>query len=150
MRHRSRTENPEGAPYQWERYVSASGVRVVENELDECLQTGCRSQFDYDLCHSEIEVRLQRAAAGQLGVAGVEPAQPVRSQPELWEIRWAFDSRQLRLYHAEPASHPQVLLELKYHWKVWQGLAASDIEARQNQQMSEAAQRYRLSRVYET
>src|SRR5665648_952291 len=46
----SRTARPAGAPYSWHDHVEPDGERVAENELDACLQTGCTTQSDYDMC----------------------------------------------------------------------------------------------------
>jgi len=135
----SRTARPAGAPYSWHDHVEPDGERVAENELDACLQTGCTTQSDYDMCIEEVAARKRRAVAGQLGPP--EDATPVRTQPLLWEIRWDFQGRPLRLYHAEPRRAPAMLLALLCHWKRTSGRTAQ-IEAAQDGQMSEAAARY--------
>ena len=146
MRRSSRTVDPTGAPYRWLDFVDPYRGRVVENELDACLQERCRTQSEYDLFIEEIEARKDRAAGGLLGVPGEPGPDPVRTQPSLWEIRWSFSGdRELRLYHAEPVGTPDLLLALKYHWKRFDGMNASAVVSAQNEEMSDAAQRFRTS-----
>ena len=113
-----------------------------------CLQTGCDTQAEYDVRCGEIEVRKDRAAAGRLTPPDADEADPVRSQPLLWEIRWQFGQRQLRMYHAEPRKRPELLLALKYHWKTT-SLATQDlIDAAQDAEMADAASRYVASPLH--
>jgi hypothetical protein len=73
----------------------------------------------------------------------------VATQPALWEIRWSFsDDRELRLYHSEPLMKPDLLLGLKYHWKRFIGLTPDGVQKAQNDEMAEAAQRFRASPDY--
>lgn len=144
----SRTARVEGAPYVWEDFVARDGERVVENELDRCLMTGCETQTEYDVRCAEVEARKIRAAAGRLLPPDADAALPVRSQPLLWEIRWTFGRRQLRMYHAEPRKRPELLLALKYHWKQTE-LATQDlIDAAQDAEMADAADRYQASPLH--
>lgn len=144
MKRTSRTTEPDGAPYRWENFVASTGARVVENELEDCLQERCRTQSEYELFTEEIKVRKDRAAAGKLGTHDQPPPDPVVSQPALWEVRWSFGGeRELRLYHAEPSKDPQLLLAVKYHWKLFDGKTASEVEAAQNAAMKEGGDRFR-------
>lgn len=146
MRRISRTVNPTGAPYRWVDFVDPYRGRVVENELDACLQDRCKTQSEYDLCIEEVEARKVRAAGGLLGGPGEPSPDPVRTQPSLWEIKWSFSGdRELRLYHAEPVGTPDLLLALKYHWKRFGGMTTEAVLAAQNIEMAEAAQRFRHS-----
>ena len=148
MARESRTTDPSGAPYRWERYRTPT-ARVVENELDDCLEEGCATQHEYDMFRGRVEARLERARQGGLGSPGEPSPDPVVTQPALWEVRWSFEGdRELRLYHSEPLTAPDVLLGLKYHWKKIEGLTANQIESTQNAQMAEAASRFRSSRWY--
>lgn len=140
-----RTANPAGAPYTWQDHVEGDGERVTENELDACLQAGCRTQADYDICIEQVAARKRRAAAGKLHPPDDEEATPVRIEPLLWEIRWDFGGRLLRLYHAEPRVAPRALLALVYHWKRTTGMTQPAIDAEQEDQMLEAGRRYRRS-----
>lgn len=146
MRRTSRTVDPAGAPYRWLDFTDPFRGRVVENELDACLQERCRTQSEYDIFVEEVEARKERAAGGLLGVPGEPAPDPVRTQPSLWEIRWSFsDDRELRLYHAEPVATVDLLLALKYHWKRFGGMRADAILSAQNAEMAEAAQRFDTS-----
>lgn len=150
MTRTSRTVDPSGGPYRWENHRDRWRGRVVENELDSCLQERCNSQIEYDLFQGEVQARIERAEAGGLGVPGMPGPDPVITQPALWEIRWSFSGgRELRSYHAEPIAHDQLLLGLKFHWKRFEGLAASQVEEEQNAQMAEAADRFRGSDYHE-
>ncbi|WP_024286603.1 hypothetical protein [Cellulomonas sp. KRMCY2] len=142
----SRTTQPAGAPYEWHDYVASDRARVAENELDACLQNTCVNQADYDLCVEGVDARKRRAAAGRL--APSSEVTPVMSQPVLWEIKWDFSDRQLRLYHAEPQQDPRALLALMYHWKDTSGRTPSEVNTAQNAQMAEAAERYRRSPLH--
>lgn len=145
MPKKSRAAEPKEAPYRWELHADRTG-RVVENELDDCLQSGCRTQSEFEMFSAQVQARLERAEAGGLGVPGIPGPDPVVTQPALWEIRWSFGSkRELRLYHAEPVLHPDVLLALKYHWKQIQGLSGSQIADAQDAEMADAAQRFQAS-----
>lgn len=141
----SRTSQAAGAPFVWQDYVEPGGERLAENELDECLQRGCRTQADYDMCVEEVAARKRRASAGRLQPP--HAATPVRIVPLLWEIRWDFDGRLLRLYHAEPRRAPQVLLALLYHWKDTSGSQAA-IDAAQDAEMLRAGDRYARSGLH--
>lgn len=150
MARRSRTTDPSGAPYHWESYATRT-ARVVENELDDALQGGCRTQAEYELFKEAVLERLDRAAQGGLGVDDEPAPSPVRSQPSLWELRWSFaDDRNLRLYHGEPDGSPDLLLALKYHWKRLKGLSPAEIESAQDAEMADAAARFRSSSWYST
>ena len=144
----SRTARAEGAPYTWENFVARDGERVVENELDACLQSGCRTQTEYDMRWAEVEARMRRAAAGNLHAADADEATPVRKQPYLWEIRWNFSARPFRLYHAEPSKQPRLLLALKYHWKDTSFPTRDQVLDEQDRQMAEAARRYQSSPLH--
>lgn len=149
MSRTSRTTDPSGAPYRWEDYAAPGLGRVVENELDECLQGGCKTQFEYDLFRGEIEARLERAAAGKLGIHDAPAPDPVSTQPALWEVKWSFDDeRQLRLYHAEPLQVVDLLFAVKYHWKQFNGMTAPQVEAAQNDAMRQGGDRFRASPLH--
>ena len=146
MTRKSRTTAPDGAPYRWVDHQEAGRGRVVENELEECLQSGCKTQADYDMARGEIEALIERAEAGGLGVPDWPGPDPVATQPSLWELRWTFPGgRKLRSYHAEPVTSVDLLLALKFHWKRTATLSPAQIQAEQNQQMSEAAARFSRS-----
>src|SRR5690606_18989335 len=87
----------------------------------------------------------ERAAAGELNPP--EELKPIRCRPEVWEIRWSFDERQFRLYHAEPNPHPALLLGLRYHWKQTtdangNDLPQVDVDALQDAHIEAAADRF--------
>lgn len=63
------------------------------------------------------------------------PLKPIWDQPELYELRWTLLSKKLRQYHGEPASHPDLLVDLHLHFK---GNGNT-----QDQEISQAVLRYR-------
>ena len=136
---KSRCCTPGGAPYHWCDYVERDGTRVVENELDESLQDGCATQYEYEVRRGEIEALKARASGGEL--ASEDEILPVRRHPLLWELRWHFGGRPFRLYHSEPRAFPRLLLALKYHWK-WTDGSQEEIDRRQESEMDEAAGRH--------
>lgn len=146
MTRNSRTTDPGGAPYHWEHHQEAGRGRVVENELEECLQSGCKTQADYEMARAEIEALIERAEAGGLGVPDWPGPDPVATQPSLWELRWKLPGgRKLRSYHAEPVATVGLLLGLKFHWKRTVGLSVAEIKAVQNSEISDAAARFTRS-----
>lgn len=89
----------------------------------------------------EVLNRLRRAARGELTIDPQEFV-PVRRDPDLWEIKWKFRGMQeFRLYHAEPASTPD-LVALRFHLKEIDGLTPDEIEERQEAEMDLASSRY--------
>ncbi len=67
----------------------------------------------------EIDDLLEAAALGELEDTGDArtPIKPIRSDPEVYELRRKALSKQLRFYHAEPDDLPDGLLALHKHMK---------------------------------
>ncbi len=86
----------------------------------------------------EVNARMKAAASGRL--RGADELEPVRTQPELWEIKWKEKKNvQLRLYHAEPGRSPD-LVALHFHCK---DVSDQDrIKERQEAAMQVAADRH--------
>lgn len=133
----SRCARRRPAALSWVDYRDPAG-RLVENELEEVLQ-GSATQLEYDARRAEVEARLMRAAAGELAPPG--ELYPIRTNPEVWEIRWGFDGQQLRLYFAEPVQYPLRLVGLHYHWK-WVAGTYSEVMAAQDAEIDIALARY--------
>lgn len=95
-----------------------------------------------------IDSLCNRAARGKLAATDDDtPIVAVASQPDLFELRWKFDSREgddvrfLRQYHAEPDAKPQLLVRTHRHLKWIEGTAA-EIEDRQNKSMAVGQEMY--------
>ena len=133
----SRCARRRSDPLRWVEYREPP-LRLVENELDDALQASA-TQLEYDARYEEVQARLARAAAGEL----CSPAEllPIRTNPEVWELRWDFSGQLLRLYFAEPGRFPSLLVSLRYHWKWIEG-SYREIEAAQDVEIGIAVSRY--------
>lgn len=140
----SRCTTPSASPYVWEDFQD--GVeRVVENELEDLMQEGCATEYEFTRRMGRIHAVRERAAAGELDPP--DELKPIRDRPEVWEIRWYFDERPFRLYHAEPNPHPSILLGLRYHWKQTEdsngnGLSSAEIDRLQDVHIDIASDRF--------
>ncbi|MDP5226452.1 MULTISPECIES: hypothetical protein [Arthrobacter] len=67
----------------------------------------------------EIEELFEAAAHGELEDSGDEtsPIKPIRTDPDVYELRRKALSKPLRFYHAEPEILPDGLLKLHRHIK---------------------------------
>lgn len=131
-----------GLPYIWEDYREGNN-RVVENELDELLETTCQSQSQLELWAAEVDTLRERASYGVLQVRhprDYPEIKPIRADPTLFELRWNFDGNHLRLYHAEPTNYAMLLLGLLYHWKSLDG-TPDEITAAQEAKINQAVKR---------
>lgn len=87
----------------------------------------------------EIWARVRAAGRGEL--VDSDRLGPVRSRPELWELRWRLPGAgEYRMYHAEPGSRP-AMVGLAFHRKETDGLDADEIKRRQQGWMDRAARR---------
>ncbi len=137
----SRCVNRAGAPYLWEWY--RDGVaRTVDTELDNCLNDCCTTQSEYEMRQAEVRQRMRRAEQGALAQDSSELG-PISQHPTIWEMRWQWDggSTPLRLYHAEPAHRPELLLALHFHVKSVVG-GYAEVTAAQNAEISIAVTRF--------
>lgn len=130
----SRCSKPESAPYQWFLYYEDSNqaIRDLNNWL------GSLEPFARNLIVGEIEATFELAAKGGLWKAGNRSKsriEPVRKDPEMYEIRQKAHTKPLRFYHGEPASRPKLLVSLHKHIKT--------SSADQQVQIDFAAERYR-------
>ena len=148
----SRAETPSGSPYRW-LDVELQGIsgldRVAENEFFEALEGVCSTQGRFDQLVEEVDARKGRAAAGLLAPPDEQPPTRTRTANGLWEVRWRFAEGEFRLYYAEPAGFPELLLALKDHWK-WCPPHASSVEitARQDAEIAAAGRRFRRSAYF--
>lgn len=110
----------------------------VRAEIADAVDAVARSAMDAAMIQSEIWARVRAAGRGQLRDS--EDLVPVRTQPELWELRWKPHGVDLRMYHAEPGGDP-AMVGLLFHRKTVDGLNGLQIEAAQDAKMDEAATR---------
>lgn len=111
----SRCCRPQNAPYIWHcfyRYDNKS-VQEVQEWLDSL------SVFAAIHEQGRITTLFEIAAQGKLWDTGdyLTQIKPVRSDPEIFELRHTALNRALRFYHAEPSAYPKYLIALHKHMK---------------------------------
>lgn len=67
--------------------------------------------------------------------------EPVRLDPQLWEMKWKFKKRLFRLYHAEPTGQPQ-FVALRFHQKDTSSGDDATIQRLQDLEIELASERY--------
>lgn len=100
--------------------------------------------IDRALLQGEIFGQVRRAAAGKLrlGLDDADELEPVRRNPDLWEIKWKRGKQgEFRLYHAERGDSPD-MVGLRFHAKDTTSNDAGEIARRQNLEMDEAGRRF--------
>ncbi|MFE5293008.1 hypothetical protein ACFQ8T_12575 [Isoptericola sp. NPDC056618] len=114
----------------------------VRNEIVDALYDAARTPMQAAGLVGDVFGRMRAAGLGHLADDPDEFC-PVRSQPELWEMKWKFKRMgEYRLYHAEPGRSPD-LVALRFHRKDTDRFASStEINQRQNVEMELAAARY--------
>lgn len=130
----SRCCDPTGAPYRWVDRVDPANASVVA--LEDWLAT--LTPFARDNEEARIEELMEAAAEGLLEESSDAPTpiKPIRTHPDIYELRIKCLSKAVRLYHAEPDADPDVLLALHRHFKGARGLA-------QQEEIQHAVDRYR-------
>lgn len=143
----SRIQTPQDPPLTLHWYVDAEGSPVAFREAVDTM-AGIPERIRGQIT-VQIRARISALCAGALRVG--DDFKPVVSQPDIFELVFSFtglaeDPRvELRLYWAEPPTHPGYLVALAFHRK---DLAGTDDEIReaQNQVMLEAQRRYDYGR----
>lgn len=104
---------PQARAWQW--YLDESNESVVA--LDAWLQS--LQPFSRAHEQGEIDDLLEAAALGELEDTGDArtPIKPIRTDPDVYELRRRALSKKLRFYHAEPVELPDGLLGLHKHMK---------------------------------
>lgn len=99
----------------WQYYLDYSNKSVIA--LDAWIQSLQPFSRAHEL--GEIDDLLEAAALGELEDTGDArtPIKPIRTDPDVYELRRKALSKQLRFYHAEPAEIPDGLLALHKHMK---------------------------------
>ncbi|WP_354157474.1 hypothetical protein [Arthrobacter sp. UYCu512] len=107
--------SPVQSPRTWQYYVDDSHESVAA--LDAWLES--LSGFSRDHQLGEIDDLFEAAALGELEDTGDArtPIKPIRSDPDVYELRRKALSKSLRFYHAEPDELPDGLLALHKHLK---------------------------------
>lgn len=128
----SRCCQPTGRPYRWHDFVDPSNDSV--RELDEWLENLPPFAREHEL--GELEDLFEAAGRGELEDTGDEmtPIKPIRTDPDIYELRRTALSKKLRFYHGEPLKYPDLLVKLHRHIKV--------DKIRQDVEIAFAASRY--------
>lgn len=145
---RSRAE-----PLEWRDFIDLSHPSV--QALESWLMT--LSEGDRELAEAEIDGLRDDAARGILPTKIMEQIKYIATGGgEIWELRWSLAygrgrATQVRQHHAEPATHPELLVSLHRHIKAVPGrgakLSPTQIRAQQNTEIRHAAQRYKSGRA---
>ncbi|PPH11634.1 hypothetical protein C5C71_06420 [Rathayibacter sp. AY1C1] len=66
----------------------------------------------------------------------------IRSDPDIYELKWTLLSKKIRQYHAEPRLLPDHLVRLHLHIKVDSGRGDDSADAQQQVEIDKAVARY--------
>lgn len=121
----------------WIYYLDATNSSVLSMEM------WLNGLAPFSRAHElgEVDDLFEAAALGELEETGDgrTPIKPIRTNPDVYELRRKALSKQLRFYHAEPGQLPDALVALHKHIK------------QANTQQSEieiAVQRYKDGRAH--
>lgn len=134
---------PRMFPLRWLAYGERHS-QVVDGEIDAAFSEAPTQKL-LTAWYGDFEDVLARAARGELvdGDGDDRPEiKPVRLDPLIWELRWSFRGRPLRLYFAQIGQPVSGLLALRVHWKSLDG-TQDHIDAAQEQEMTIASNRLR-------
>lgn len=133
---------PSSSQRSFHHFETADGSANVRREIVDTLWDRAKTMVQAAGLVGDVEGRMRAAARGQLA-DNRDEFEPVKTQPELWELKWKFRRvGEFRLYHAEPAANPD-MVALRFHEKQTEGLTADEIEAEQDREMEVAADRFR-------
>ena len=65
----------------------------------------------------QIDGLFEVAAEGGIVDEGEIRLKPIRSDPDIYELRWTLLTKKIRHYHAEPIRQPDLLVKLHHHIK---------------------------------
>lgn len=89
----------------------------------------------------EVLGRMRSAAKGNVP-DNPRIVEPVRRNPDLWELKWDFAKLgKFRMYHAEPGSNPD-MVALRFHLKDTSSKDDDVVERLQNAEMDTAGERF--------
>jgi hypothetical protein len=100
---------------------------------------GTLPMLEAELVAAGMNEILDAAALGQLDD---EDVAKVSSDPDMWELRFPIQERIYRVYIAEPASHPNNLIALRFHEKLILP-TQTEIDDAQNAEIGRATVRFR-------
>lgn len=144
----SRCAKQSGGPYHWHHFSAPGATDDVWNEVVDAVSTAVSARVRDPIAAAkfangllgDIQGVLNQAAKGRL--RGAQKLFPIHQHPLVWELRWDFKKTGVfRLYHAEPTSHPQLLVSLWFHRKYTGGTYA-EIQAAQDVEIGSAVERY--------
>lgn len=103
---------PQNPPLMWVGSIDEHDESVVE--FAEWVSGLAR--FARNDVMAQIDALCGLAARGEL-VEGTGDIEPIRTDPDLYELRWRLLSKVIRQYHGEPARHSKHLVKLHLHIK---------------------------------
>lgn len=137
---RSRCTLPRSVPLDWIDF------RDDENEQTNLALSAILAlpEAQQELVIGEIVALRERAALGLIpyGDENDPDLKPIRTDPDVYELRWRFGSVLLRQYHAEPPELPNALVDLHFHRKDVSSNDDTKIAALQDVEISQAQLRY--------
>lgn len=124
---------------EWKDYIDPAHASV--RELDEWV-VGL-APFAQDFVLGEIAALRELAAAGDIPV-GDRRLDPIRVDPDVYELRWTLLSKKVRQYHGEPRRMPAELVRLHIHIKALIDGNQASTKAIQDAEIRHARLRYRI------
>lgn len=137
----SRCCRPNNPPLEWVEFSDPEHEGMVE--LAAWLNSLHPWARDNEI--GRVEALMERAARGQLFESGnraLETIKPIRTNPDIWELRHKALSKALRFYHGEPAAHPMALIALHRHIKVSDEQQQQHVEFASNRYISGAGSQW--------
>lgn len=134
----SRCTVPRATAMSWFDFVDDSHPSAVA--LVEWIQGLAPFARTYVL--GQIDALLETAAEGGIVDDGEVRLLPIRSDPDLYELRWTLLSKKVRQYHAEPPHQTELLVKLHHHIKALSKEKAITTQA-QDSEIDHAQDRYR-------
>ena len=131
---------PRQEPLDWMDF------RDDENEQTKLALTAILAlpEAQQELVIGEILALRERAEMGLIpfGDEDDPDLKPIRSDPDVYELRWRFGSLLLRQYHAEPPELSNALVDLHFHRKDVSSNDDATISDLQDIEISQAQLRY--------
>lgn len=126
------------------QHANGDVVPVVDNELAAAIRASTHQETLMRL--GEYKALVNRARSGRATTKQDQytqyDLQGIGLDPRLWELRLEVDGWLLRQYHAEPPSHPTLLVAVKAHAKkIFTDDGGATIEA-QDSEIVQGARRY--------
>jgi hypothetical protein len=90
----------------------------------------------------QIDALMELAAEGKIVIGDDSRLVPIRTNPDIYELKWTLLSKKVRQYHAEPPSHLDSLLKLNIHIKQFVPNDYTATKGLQDAEILQAALRY--------